>query len=221
MVFSVSHDKSLKVHQINDWELLRSYSISNLPLSSISLFPDSKTVIVGSWDNYMYLYSVEFAAVINSCYSHDSSVTCLCWKHDKVATGSWDSTVKIWSLPFNESSSKPVPPEIISELDHDNEVTALDLNNDVTLAVTGVSDGYVAVWNIEHEAKEFEIKAHSSDVLAIVFSPDGNVVCTSGNDGLVKIIDVNGRNEIICTRTDEPYWSDIISSFHHYYHLYN
>jgi WD40 repeat protein len=63
--------------------------------------------------------------------------------------------------------------------------------------------------------------AHSSDVLAIVFSPDGNVVCTSGNDGLVKIIDVNGRNEIICTRTDEPYWSDIISSFHHYYHLYN
>ena len=43
-----------------------------------------------------YAYSVEFASVLFSAYCHDSSVTSLCWRADILATGSWDSTVKVW-----------------------------------------------------------------------------------------------------------------------------
>lgn len=44
---------------------------------------------------YSYTYSTEYAAVVNSEYCHDSSVTSLSWRHGTMATGSWDSTVKV------------------------------------------------------------------------------------------------------------------------------
>ena len=42
-----------------------------------------------------YTYSVEFASIVSSTYCHDSSVTCIAWKENILATGSWDSTVKV------------------------------------------------------------------------------------------------------------------------------
>ena len=62
---------------------------------------------------------MEFASVVNSTYSHDSSVTCLSWRDNVLVTGSWDSTVKVsnstcvatvtdlhlqvWDLTFSEA----------------------------------------------------------------------------------------------------------------------
>ena len=42
-----------------------------------------------------YTYSIEYASVVSSEYCHHSSVTSLCWRHGTMATGSWDSTVKV------------------------------------------------------------------------------------------------------------------------------
>ena len=44
---------------------------------------------------HSYMYSVEFASVVSSTYSHDSSVTCLSWRDNILVSGSWDSTVKV------------------------------------------------------------------------------------------------------------------------------
>uniref|UniRef100_A0A1X7UAC0 BEACH domain-containing protein n=1 Tax=Amphimedon queenslandica TaxID=400682 RepID=A0A1X7UAC0_AMPQE len=205
-VYTVSHDKLLKVHGVNDVSMIGSFSISSLPLSSMTVLPSTRTVAVGSWDNNVYLYSIEYASIIDSCYAHDSSVTCVCYKNGRLVTGSWDSTVKVWDFPYDKNSSgKPPPPNMIAELDHDNEVTSLDINNDVTLVASGVSDGYLAVWDIEHEAKEFEFKAHDNDVLSVTFSPDGSSVCTTGADGFIKLFSVKERSESIAVKREEAY----------------
>uniref|UniRef100_A0A1X7TI34 Uncharacterized protein n=1 Tax=Amphimedon queenslandica TaxID=400682 RepID=A0A1X7TI34_AMPQE len=84
-------------------------------------------------------------------------------------------------------------------------VTSLDINNDVTLVASGVSDGYLAVWDIEHEAKEFEFKAHDNDVSSVTFSPDGSSICTTGADGFIKLFSVKERSESIAVKREEAY----------------
>ena len=51
---------------------------------------------------YRYTYSTEYAAVVNSEYCHHSSVTSLSWRHGTMATGSWDSTVKVYTSHNNK-----------------------------------------------------------------------------------------------------------------------
>lgn len=59
-----------------------------------------------NWYTNSYTYSTEYAAVVNSEYCHDSSVTCLSWRHGTMATGSWDSTVKVCKSPSSVYNAK-------------------------------------------------------------------------------------------------------------------
>lgn len=198
MLFSVSHDKTLKVHLLDDWQLIRSSTISNLPLSCLCILPDSKTVLVGSWDNNIYTYSVEFASVTNSTYSHDSSVTCLAWRGNILVSGSWDSTVKVWGLEFPASGGQLGDPQLLSELDHDSEVCSVGLNQLATEVISGTVDGFVTVWKIKEEERDFEFQgtqhcvrlppptpppplclAHSGSVKAVSFS-QGTCIVVKG-----------------------------------------
>lgn len=205
-LFSVSHDKTLKALQMEDCAILRSSAVSNLPLSCIAVLPESKTVLVGSWDNQVHVYSVDFASVVCSSYCHDSSVTALCWKADTLATGSWDSTVKIWCFPFDPSQHKPEPPELQCELDHDNEVSCLDLNSAATKVVSGTVDGYVTVWSIADELREFELQAHTEAVHAVELSPGGERLCTCGGDRVVRVLDLPSHSELISRKTPDTFF---------------
>jgi factor associated with neutral sphingomyelinase activation len=201
--FSVSNDRTIKVHTMEDNQLLRSSNVSNLPLSSLVVLPGSTIVLIGSWDNNVYTYSTEYAAVVNSEYCHHSSVTSLSWRHGTMATGSWDSTVKIWTLPFDPSCHKPDPAELQCELDHDNEVTCIDLDCDALRVASGTVDGYVTVWSIADEERDFELQAHNDGVCALKFNPDGSRLCTCGGDSIVRVLDPTSKIEVISKRAPE------------------
>jgi WD40 repeat protein len=44
---------------------------------------------------FRYVYSVESGRVTDSIYAHDDAVSCISLKGDVLASGSWDSTVKV------------------------------------------------------------------------------------------------------------------------------
>ena len=201
-IFSASHDKTMKMHSLNK-ELLRSCNISSLPLSSLAVLPDSKVVLVGSWDNTVYSYSIDYGSATRCGFSHDSSVTAICWKSNVLVTGSWDSTVKVWKFPYDGSNHKPPSPELLFELDHDTEVRCVDVDISVTRVATGVVDGIITIWNLSENCKEFEIQAHNEAVHSILFDSAGSQICTCGADGVVKIFDIHNKSEVISKRTED------------------
>ncbi|XP_064393489.1 protein FAN-like [Halichondria panicea] len=204
-IYSASHDKTLKVCGVNDGgQLLRSSSISGLPLSCLSLLPDSKCVLVGSWDNNVYVYSVEYASVVCSAYCHDSSITSLVWKNNLLVTGSWDSTVKVWDFPYPppNDQTRPEAPKIICELDHDNEVSCVDLHG--SKVASGTVDGFVTLWSVDG-FREFELQAHSEGVTVVLFNQEGNMLCTCGGDGVVRLLDTSSHTEVISKREQQVF----------------
>jgi factor associated with neutral sphingomyelinase activation len=56
---------------------------------------DEKAIVAGSWDNNVYMYSIESGRVLDTLAAHDDAVSCLGLKNDVVVTGSWDATVKV------------------------------------------------------------------------------------------------------------------------------
>ncbi|GBP69977.1 Protein FAN [Eumeta japonica] len=119
-IISVGKDGTLKVYSRSQKKQIRSVSLCGTPLSSCVMISEN-TVAVGSWDNEIYLYDVEYGRIIESFRAHDDSVSCLTWlKEERVLiSGGWDCVVRAWR------GAVPALRGLTAELDHDAKVTAL------------------------------------------------------------------------------------------------
>jgi factor associated with neutral sphingomyelinase activation len=149
-VFTTSEDTTLKLHEYvkgNTWNQRRSIRLSSLSLSSCTniCVDKSPVIAVGSWDNNIYVYSVEMGLMIQQLNAHDDAVSCLANSGEYLCSGSWDSTVKIWKLTSKGLDDNPV----FTGYDHDAEVNCVAIRdnifvsggNDGTLAVNDLNDG--------------------------------------------------------------------------------
>ena len=77
----------------------------------------STSIVVGSWDHSLYLYSPIFGRVTSTVLAHDDAVSCVAtapagsgggsgaaagWSHARVLSGSWDAQVKLWTCTADE-----------------------------------------------------------------------------------------------------------------------
>uniref|UniRef100_A0A1E1WCL3 BEACH domain-containing protein n=1 Tax=Pectinophora gossypiella TaxID=13191 RepID=A0A1E1WCL3_PECGO len=77
-IISVGKDGTLKVYDIQQKKQIRSIILCDTPLSQCVMV-DENIVAVGSWNNEIYLYDVEYGRVVESFRAHDDSVSCLLW----------------------------------------------------------------------------------------------------------------------------------------------
>ncbi|KAG8197532.1 hypothetical protein JTE90_007268 [Oedothorax gibbosus] len=200
-IFSVSKDGLLKMFSLEEKRQLRSINVYNMGLSSCSLMEDDRTVIVGSWDNYIYLYNVEYGKLLNTTMAHDDSVTALGFSNGLLATASLDSTAKVWQY---ESAEGMRPTFYLNaELDHDAGVYCLSLHEKNSLLVTGSTCGGVYIWNLTSYTLSWQQQYHIGTVYAVQFSPDGQKVATCGSDGTLKVIDIQTATLLFSTESKE------------------
>jgi len=95
-----------------------------------------------------------------------------------IASGSVDSTVRIWKRSG----------EIISTLKHPAGVTGMDISADSSI-VTGSYDGIVRLWKNGALLKEFK-SGNNKTVWSVAFSPDGKTIASGGDEPIVNIWDV-------------------------------
>ena len=94
-IVSVSKDHSLRMFSLTSQQQIRCAMLSSLTLSSCLLMPNQDTIVVGSWDDCVYFYSIEYANVLHKMKAHDNSVTSLAWRMNTLVTGSSDTSVKV------------------------------------------------------------------------------------------------------------------------------
>jgi factor associated with neutral sphingomyelinase activation len=59
-IFSASHDSILKMYSLEEMQVMRSISVANMTLSACVPLPNNKTVLLGSKDNNLCAYSIEY-----------------------------------------------------------------------------------------------------------------------------------------------------------------
>lgn len=130
---------------------------------------------------------------------HESTVTAVAVFPDRqhMITGSKDKTLRLWDLKTGVVLKKMVG--------HSNGVRALAVSLDGQLLASGDGSGEVITWDRESLAwvTQASIKAHSSLIYTLNFSPDGTVLATGSSDSTTKLWNTKTRllqgHQITCS----------------------
>lgn len=187
-LYTVGQDSCLKLHALADDRQLHSVQIGDLALSSCIPVGDAKSVVVGSWDDSIYIYSLEFGRVVDSWPGHDDAVSNVCLFEDYLLTSSWDSSIKVWRFG---RAGRGRGGDLVHELnEHDGEVSALVVHAESRRFASGGKDGKIVIWSLDTFSRLFVFDAHRDGVLGLSFSTDGRRLASCGSDAFVRVFDV-------------------------------
>jgi factor associated with neutral sphingomyelinase activation len=199
-LYSVSKDTFLKVYSISERRQLRSVSPCNLALSSCALDnQQQKTITLGSWDNNVYIYSVDYGRILDSLCAHDDAVSTIRLQQDVLATGSWDSTVKVWKHTPTGLTRTP----LAHYTENDAMIKCVDLSPGGNLVIAGAADGHVMYADLRERGKAKNLRLHGDSVNSISFTNNGDKVISCSNDGSIRITEFGG-NDLFTIRAEEP-----------------
>uniref|UniRef100_A0A671SZB4 F-box-like/WD repeat-containing protein TBL1XR1 n=1 Tax=Sinocyclocheilus anshuiensis TaxID=1608454 RepID=A0A671SZB4_9TELE len=177
------------------------FIIINHPSDSsqvLQLFDLSASVEQNQTHNHLEVMEMDDEVQIPATVlrGHESEVFICAWNPvtDLLASGSGDSTARIWNLIENSSggSSQLVLRHCIREGGQDvpsnKDVTSLDWNSDGTLLATGSYDGFARIWTKDGNLSS-TLGQHKGPIFALKWNKKGNSILSAGVDKTTIIWD--------------------------------
>jgi len=125
---------------------------------------------------------------------HEAEVFVCSWNpvEPLLATGSGDSTARIWTIP--DSPSDPIKPAIVLQHiagnDNSRDVTTIEWNPSGTLLATGAYDGQARLWN-KNGQLIYTMKRHEGPIFSLKWNHKGDLFLTGSVDKTAVIWDSN------------------------------
>jgi serine/threonine protein kinase len=201
-VVSGSEDKTIKVWNLNNGQLLRTLAGHADAVRSLTLSSNGQILASGSGDKTIKLWNLQTGAQIRTFFGHSGPVWSVAISPDgqTLVSGSEDSTIKIWNLATGELHRTLVG--------HSGRVFAVAISPDgQTFATAGV-DKTIKVWDLPTGKLLRTLLGHSDAVRAVVFSPDGQKLASSSWDKTIKVWELRTGKAI---RTLEGHSDRVVS----------
>jgi S1-C subfamily serine protease len=112
--------------------------------------------------------------------------------NQRVITGSWDNTIKVWNLETGQLEQTLVG--------HESLVNSVALSADGNTLVSGSDDGTVKVWNLQTGESIQTLTGHNDVVNCVAISLDGNTAVSSSDDETIRVWNLEtGKSELTLT----------------------
>ena len=114
---------------------------------------------------------------------HTNAVQALAYSPDgsTLASGGDDATVRLWDLSTGEE---------VRRFDHAGDVTALVVLPGGREFLTACQDTFLRRWDVETGAELQRLEGHTSRVVSLDLSADGNWALSGGGDRAVRLWDL-------------------------------
>ena len=161
----------------------------------------SRVMVTGGTDNKISLWIIGRPNLLMSFGGHTASVECVGFRADEqvLASGSASGTLKVYDLDQGTcmrtlsghkagklvTSHKCSCSRILIALH--SGISSLDFHTSEMLIASGSLDTRVRVWDVRKKGCIFSYKGHTGKVNALLFSPDGKWLSSSGDDGYIKL----------------------------------
>ncbi|GBG27020.1 Guanine nucleotide-binding protein subunit beta-1 [Hondaea fermentalgiana] len=190
-IYSVSHDGSMTCISARTQMVKRRMAVGRLALACCAPLRDGG-LAVGSWDNSLYVCALEHGRVVNRVAAHEDAVACISTNATGrvLATGSWESSVKIWSV----RGSKQISP-LGAFYDHESEITAVEMDAGGNLVLSASTSGDVLIHDLRMDdvvMKYSSCRERGSHAVSVHWTQNETTVAVCGRDGVVDLFDLPG-----------------------------
>lgn len=129
-------------------------------------------VAASDWSSYLVALGRHFRSVSSVSLSHGGA---------RVASGSWDNTVRLWDANTGMTTAILIG--------HSSWITSVAFSPDDTRLASGSGDGTVGLWDVNTGISTATLTGHSGWVTSVSFSPDGTHVASGSWDNTIRLWD--------------------------------
>ena len=206
VLFTSSLDGSIRAWDLIRYRNFRTFTApSRLSFSSVAVDPSGEVVCAGSLDSFdIHIWSVQTGQLLDQLSGHEGPVASLAFapSGDVVVSGSWDHTVRIWSIFGRSQTSEPIQLQA--------DVLHVAFRPDSKQVAVSTLDGQLTFWSVSEASQEAGVDgrrdvsggrkisdrrtaanvAGTKSFNCIAYSTDGNCVIAGGNSKYICLYDV-------------------------------
>lgn len=206
VLYTASLDGSIRVWDLIRYRNFRTFTApSRLSFSSLAVDPSGEVVCAGSHDSFdIHVWSVQTGQLLDQLSGHEGPVSALDFAADgnHLVSGSWDHTVRIWSIFSRSQTSEPL--QLMSD------VLSVAFRPDGKQVAASTLDGQLSFWSVEEAAQEREVDGRrdvsggrkvsdrrtaanaqgTKSFNHITYSADGSCILAGGNSKYICLYDV-------------------------------
>lgn len=216
LLVSGSSDRTITVRSLRTGKVLRTLSGHSGPVSAVAIGSDGQTLVSGSWDNTIKVWNLNKAltqshilgdGLLCTLNGHVNGISCVAISPDGqlLASGSEDSTIKLWYIPDSE---RVLWSPLLTLSGHSAAVKSVAIGPDEQTIVSGSADKTIKVWDLHSGELKHTIEGHTNWVKSVAVSPDGQILASGGQEKIIKLWHLQ-TGELL--RTLEWHWDDVNS----------
>ena len=187
---SGSNDKTIKLWELSNGRLIRSFEGHSHQVEIVVFSSDGKMLASGSLDNTVKLWDVSSGSLIRSIETHGNGVSSVAFSPDGKMLASngggktgISDTGKLWDV----SSGRLIR----SFTGHIYPILSIAFSPDGKILASGSNDNTVKLWDVSNGRLISSFKVNRSGVKSVAFSPDGKTLASGGWDTMVSLRDVS------------------------------
>ena len=206
VLFTSSLDGSVRAWDLIRYRNFRTFTApTRLSFSSVAVDPSGEIICAGSLDSFdIHIWSVQTGQLLDQLSGHEGPVASLAFapSGDTVVSGSWDRTVRIWSIFGRTQTSEPLQLQA--------DVLYVAFRPDSKQIAVSTLDGQLTFWSVSEASQEAGVDsrrdvsggrkvsdrrtaanvAGTKSFNCIAYSIDGSCVLAGGNSKYICLYDV-------------------------------
>lgn len=206
VLFTSSLDGSIRAWDLIRYRNFRTFTApTRLSFSSVAVDPSGEVVCAGSLDSFeIHIWSVQTGQLLDQLSGHEGPVASLAFapSGDTVISGSWDHTVRVWSIFGRTQTNEPIQLQA--------DVLHVAFRPDSKQIAVSTLDGQLTFWSVSDASQQAGVDgrrdvsggrkisdrrtaanaAGTKSFNCIAYSTDGSCVIAGGNSKYICLYDV-------------------------------
>lgn len=207
VLFTTSLDGSVRAWDLIRYRNFRTFTTpTRLGFSSIAVDPSGEVVCAGSLESdQIHIWSVQTGQLLDQLAGHEGPVSTLAFSPDGtiLVSGSWDNTVRLWSIFARTQTSEPLQCQA--------NVLCVAVSPDSKQLAVSTLDGQLSFWSISEAQQTSALDgrrdasggrrlgdrraaanvAGTKAFNTVTYSSDGSCVLASGNSKYICLYEVH------------------------------
>lgn len=184
-------DGEVKVYDVATWKVITDIKNGHSDtVYGVSISPDGTKIASCGADKFIKVFELPSGKFLKSFEGHTHHVLDVGWKSDGklLASAGADNTVKVWDYEKGE--------QVRTINAHTKQVTRLQFIGKTPQFVTCSGDMQVKFWNVDSGGNVRNFGGNTDFVYAVAVSPDGMLLVTGGEEGVVRMFNATNTQLI-------------------------